>query len=130
MIVDLGLLGKLGCQVQRENIRKVQILGGDLCRCLLGNQAGYLRLPRRVDIEGRDRSLFGNQAEYLRSLGRVDIKGRNEQGETEGRNMNYISLMFRIKCYSGKLFLTLQLNASGSWEGLFGGVSSPPEVST
>ena len=73
MIVDSGVFGELGSQVRRENIREVRILGGDLCRSLFCNQAGYLRL-----------------------LGRVDIKGR-KQGGTEGRNINYVSLMFRIK---------------------------------
>ena len=94
MIVDSGVFKKLESQVRRENIRKVRILGGNFYRSLLGNQAGYLRPPEKVDIERCERSLFGNQARYLRSLGRVDI---------EGRNMNYVSLMFRIKCCSGKL---------------------------
>ena len=106
IIVDSGVFGKLGSQVRRENIREVQILGKDLCRSLLDNQAGYLRPPGRVDIKGRNRSLLGNQTRYLRSPGRVDIEGRDERGGTEGHDMNYVSLMFRIKYCSGKLLLT------------------------
>ena len=106
MVVDSGVLGELGRQVRRENVREVRILGGDLCRSLLGNQAGYLRPPKRVDIEGRER------------------------GGTEGCDMNYVSLMFRIECCSCKLFLTNKFNASGSREGLLGSVSSLPKVST
>ena len=77
MIVSSGVFGELESQVRRENIREVQILGGDLRRSLLGNQAGYLRPSGRVDIEERNRSLLGNQAGYLRSSRRVDIEGRN-----------------------------------------------------
>ena len=88
---------ELGSQIRKENIRKVQILTRNLCRSPLGNQAGYLKPSRKVDIEGRNRSLFGNQAGYLRSSGRVDIKGRN---------MNHVSPMFRIECCSGELLLT------------------------
>ena len=106
MIVDSGVFGELGSQVQRENIREVRILGGDLYRSLLYNQAGYLRLPERVDIKGR------------------------EWSRIEGRDMNYISLMFRIECCSYKLLLTHKFNASGIRKGLFGSVSSLTEVST
>ena len=130
MIVDSSVLGELGRQVWRKNVRKVRILGGDLCRSLLGNQAGYLRPPERVDIKGRNQNLLDNQAGYLRSLGRVDIEGHDKRGGTEGRDMNYVSLMFWIECCRGELLLTHQLDVSGSWEGLLGSVSSPPEVST
>ena len=106
MIVDFGVFGELGSQVRRKNICKVRILGGNLYRSLFGNQAGYLRPLGRVNIEGRDRSLLGNQTGYLRSPERVDIKRCNEQGGTEGRNMNYISPIFRIECCSGELLFT------------------------
>ena len=43
MIVDPSVLGEFGRQVQREHVREVSILGGDLCRSLFGYQAGYLR---------------------------------------------------------------------------------------
>ena len=76
MIVNSSVFGELGSQVRRENICEVRIFGGDLCRGLLGNQAGYLRLPEMVDFEGRERS------------------------RTEGRDMNYVSLMFQIECCS------------------------------
>ena len=106
MIIDSGVFGELGSQVRRKNIREVRILGGDLYRSLLGNQARYLRPLGRVNIKGRDRSLLGNQAGYLRSPGRVDIKGRDERSGTEGRDMNYVSLMFRIECCSGEILFT------------------------
>ena len=51
MIVDSGVFGELGSQVQRENIRKVQILGGNLRGSLFGNQTEYLRSPGRVGVE-------------------------------------------------------------------------------
>ena len=51
MVVSPSVLGELRCQVQKENIRKVRILGEDLCRGFFDNQAGYLRPPKRVDVE-------------------------------------------------------------------------------
>ena len=44
--------------------------------------------------------------------------------------MDYVGLMLRVKRCSCKLFLTHQLDASGSREGFLGGVSSPPEFPT
>ena len=82
MVVDSGVLGQLRCQVRRENIRKVRILDEDLCKGFLGNQVGYLRPLKRVDIK------------------------RNERGGTEGRDVNYIGLTFQVKCCSCKLFLS------------------------
>ena len=51
MVVDLSLLGEFGSQVQREHDRKVGILDRDLCRSLLGYQAGSLRSTGKVNIE-------------------------------------------------------------------------------
>ena len=51
MIVDPSVLGEFGSQVRREHVREVDILVGDLCRSLFDYQAGYLRLPQRVDVE-------------------------------------------------------------------------------
>ena len=82
MVVDLGVLEELGCQIWRENVCKVQILSEDFCRGFFGNQAGYLRPPKRVDIEC------------------------DKRGGTEGRDINYVGLMFRVKCCSCKLFLS------------------------
>ena len=82
MIVDSSVFGELGSQFWRKNIREVQVLDGNLCRGLFGNQAGYLRPPGRVDI------------------------GRREPGGTEGRDVDYVSFIFWIKCCSCKLFLT------------------------
>ena len=45
------MLGELGRQVRRENIREVRILGGNFCKSLFDNQAGNLRPTERVDIE-------------------------------------------------------------------------------
>ena len=50
MIVDPSVLGEFGSQVRREHVREVGILDGDLCRSLLGDQAGYLRSTGRVNI--------------------------------------------------------------------------------
>ena len=51
LIVDSSVLEEFGHQARREHIRKVGILGGGVCRSLLANQAGYLRLPQRVDVK-------------------------------------------------------------------------------
>ena len=51
MVIDPSVLGEFESQVRRE--RKVGILDGNLCRGLLGNQAGYLRPVKRGGAERR-----------------------------------------------------------------------------
>ena len=83
MIVDANVLRQFGNQVRRKPVRKIQILGKDICRGLFGNQAGYLRLSQRVDVE------WGGAGRRIR---------------TDWPDMNYIGLMLRVKRYSCKLW--------------------------
>ena len=75
MVVDFGILGGFGRQVQRKYIRKVDIPVGDFCKSLFNNQVGYLRSMGKVDI----------YIEYGIAEGR---------GRTKGRDMNYKDFMF------------------------------------
>ena len=81
MIINLGMF------VRRENIREVQILNEDLCRSLLSNQAGYLSAPGRVDFQC------------------------DKRGGTEGCNVNYVDLMFRVECGSCNSFFSSSLTS-------------------
>ena len=50
VIIDPGVFREFGSQVQRE--REVDILDEDLCRSLLGYQAGYLRSTVNIEWGG------------------------------------------------------------------------------
>ena len=79
VIVDPGVLGEFGSQVRRE--RKVGILDGDLCRSLLGYQAGYLR-----------------------SMVNIEQGGAERRNGTEWRDVYYKDFTLRVKRYSCKLW--------------------------
>ena len=87
MVVDPGVLGEFGRQVWREYIREFGILVGDLCGSLLGNQAGYLRSPGRMNIK---------------------------RGEIEGRDVNYERLGILIQCRFSEFFLIDEFYPLGS----------------
>ena len=69
-------------------MHKVNILVGDLYKTLFGNQAGYLRPMKRMDI----------------CIEQAGTKESDKRAAIEGRNMNYKSLIFRIEYCSCKLF--------------------------
>ena len=97
MIIDPSVLKGFGCQVRRENVRKVTILSGDFCR-----------------------SFFGYQAGYLRSMVNIEHKrgGAGRHNGTDWPEMNYIGFMLWVKLYSCNSILpTSSARQSKYWAG-------------
>ena len=53
MVVNLKVLGKFECQVQRKYVYKVNIFVKNLYKSFFGYQVGYLSFMKRVDIKQR-----------------------------------------------------------------------------